>query len=99
MFILCREDRDNVWHHGVSVLADAEEESQGGQKGFIGVQMGLLASNPVITGVGDRLPSVRSPVWSRRGRRRALPGGSQMSAREKEGPVVSDGRERGGCAC
>ena len=50
--------------YDVSVLADAEEGSQGGRKGFIGVQMGLLASNPVITGVGDRLRSVRSPVWS-----------------------------------
>jgi len=56
--------------YDVSVLADAEEGSQGGRKGFIGVQMGLLASNPVITGVGDRLRSVESPIWSRRGRRK-----------------------------
>ena len=52
------------------LLVDAEEGSRGGRKGFIGVQMGLLASNPVITGVGDRLRSVESPIWSRRGRRK-----------------------------
>ena len=50
--------------YGLSVLADAKEGSQGGSKRLYRVQLGLLASNPVITGVGDWLRSVRSPVWS-----------------------------------
>ena len=84
--------------YGVSVLEDAEEGSRGGRKGFIGGPNGA----PCIKSHDYRgwglVASVRSPVWSRRGRRRALPSGSPMSVREKEGPVVSGGRERGGRA-